>query len=567
MTAHFIIREKARNISDRLNYAKGKADATNNLGVIFDMKGDLQFALRYYNEAYNRYKHIHDAPNVVQTTMNIAMVYEELGKDQKAFDGFRNAISLGRKLKQDSIMGLLWYNYLLEYPDRVEKDSMPVYINNARRIAIKYNDQRLLLGIDQLNAEYYIQNKQRNKGLLLLQQAADKAVKNGLNYLSMDMFIELGDLCSTTDSVKAVAYYQQGLQIAISRNYGVYVEKLSKKLYSFYTAKKDIPKAFYYSQKLINLHDEQLKTDNVSGIDYIEYAIKDQQLEAVSVRSKYEMRLLVLAAIVCFLTILIIIVLWRNWKRLHKTSTALRFQFQQSETTMEALDVMNKNYARLIKIVAHDLRNPISAISSITTMLQPDETLQAETKELIDLIETSSRNCLELINELLETNFDEHQNLKLEKINPDELLEQSVQLLSFRAKDKNQVLLLSSDVDVMIDADYEKLWRVINNLIVNAMKFSDEGSEVLIEGNITDGKLLITVKDDGVGIPLELQNKIFDPFTSAKRTGTSGEQPFGLGLYISRQIIEAHHGRIWVESQPGKGATFFVELPLTNSGN
>ena len=69
-----------------------------------------------------------------------------------------------------------------------------------------------------------------------------------------------------------------------------------------------------------------------------------------------------------------------------------------------------------------------------------------------------------------------------------------------------------------------------------------------------------------MGIPLSIQDKIFEPFTTAKRSGTDGEQPYGLGLYISKQIIEAHHGKIWVESQEGLGATFYIEVPALAVG-
>jgi signal transduction histidine kinase len=103
----------------------------------------------------------------------------------------------------------------------------------------------------------------------------------------------------------------------------------------------------------------------------------------------------------------------------------------------------------------------------------------------------------------------------------------------------------------------------MNNLVVNAIKFSPEGSTIHIESKQIEDKLLISVNDAGLGIPDDIRNKIFDPFTSARRTGTQGEQPFGLGLYISKQIIEAHNGRIWFESTPGNGTTFYVELPVS----
>jgi signal transduction histidine kinase len=329
----------------------------------------------------------------------------------------------------------------------------------------------------------------------------------------------------------------------------------------FYVSKNDIKQAFYYSRKLLDLHEEQEKVDNASGVDFIEYALKDQQLESARVQSKYELWFLFLAVLVCMLTIIILLVLWRSWKQLRKTSGALRLQFDQSEDTMEALEVMNKNYARLIKVVAHDLRNPISAINSISDMLEPDEKLPADMKELMGLIRISSKNSIDLINDLLQTDFDQEQHFKMEVLNIDELLSECLSLLNFRAKDKNQQLILSTKAGVNIIGDREKLWRVINNLIVNAMKFSPEEGEIHVESTLSGNNVIIAVKDTGMGIPVDIQSKVFDPFTTAKRNGTNGEQPFGLGLFISKQIVDAHKGKIWLESEAEKGSTFYVELP------
>jgi len=558
----FFYTERARNIAERLAYAKGKADAANNLGIVYDVKGNLELALRYYNDGYNRYTAMHDTADMVQGIMNIAMVYQELGKDQKAISSFKSAVETGKGLSRDSIMSLVWYNYLILYPGNFPKDSLTFYISKAQKIAVKYKDKRVLLAIEQLTADNYIKNGQRDKGVALLQQATFDAISNKLYFLSLDIIIDLGDSFAKTDSAEAVSYYKQGLYITQLKDYKLYTESITKKLYDFYTLRKDTSKAFFYSQQLLMLHEEEEKVENSSGIDFIEYALKDQELEAAEVQSRYELRFLFLAVFICVLMVVILVILWRNWKQLRKTSGALRLQFEQSESTMEALDVMNKDYSRLIKIVAHDLRNPISAISTISGMLHPDENLPADMKELMGLVQVSSKNSLDLINELLETDFDQQQKIKTEEINPDELLQQCVSLLSFRAQDKSQQLILNSNVQVKIKGDAEKLWRVMNNLIVNAIKFSPEGAAIHIGSTQVEDKLLISVNDAGLGIPDDIRNKIFDPFTSARRIGTQGEQPFGLGLYISKQIIEAHSGRIWFESQPGQGTTFYVELPV-----
>ncbi|GAA4321956.1 hypothetical protein GCM10023149_21990 [Mucilaginibacter gynuensis] len=557
----FIYTAQARNIAGRQQYAKGMADATNNLGIFYDIKGNLQLALRYYNDAYNRYKILHDTSNMVQGHMNIAQVFNEIGKDQKSIKGFKEAVSLGRKLGHDSIMALVWYNYVLMYSDRLPKDSVNLYIDKAKTIAAKYKDERVMLAIEQLVADNYVNNGERDKGVAMLQKTVNDVLKRNLYYLSLDMLIDLGDIFAKTDSARAVGYYQQALKISDDKEYRIYTQSITKKLYDFYNGKKDTATAFYYSQKLLTIREEQEKVDNSSGIDYIEYAIKDQQLDSARVQADYQQKFLVLAILICVMTIVIIIVLWRNWKQSRRTTEVLRTQFQQTETTMEALDVMNKNYARVIKIVAHDLRNPIGAIYTITTMID-DDTTPEETSEYVNLIKVSTKNCLELINELQKTDFDSQQELNIEEIDFDELLSQSIQLLSLRAKEKSQELLLNTNLGVKIHGDNEKLWRVINNLVVNAIKFSPEGSEILIDTRLLQKDILIVIKDKGIGIPIAMQSKIFDPFTTARRSGTQGEQPFGLGLYISKQIIEAHHGKIWVESEPGKGTSFYIELPV-----
>lgn len=115
---------------------------------------------------------------------------------------------------------------------------------------------------------------------------------------------------------------------------------------------------------------------------------------------------------------------------------------------------------------------------------------------------------------------------------------------------------------INISADRDKILRVLNNLIGNAIKFSPEQGIISVSAKKNDQGVEILVKDKGLGIPKESAEKLFDPFTSSKRQGTAGEQPFGLGLYISKQIVEAHRGNLRFESIEGEGSTFVVFLPF-----
>src|SRR5690606_9141702 len=142
------------------------------------------------------------------------------------------------------------------------------------------------------------------------------------------------------------------------------------------------------------------------------------------------------------------------------------------------------------------------------------------------------------------------------------LLRYCVDLLQNKAREKRQNIILNSH-PVVIMANREKLWRVASNLIANAVKFSPPGEQIDVLLEVNPNHVCVSVSDRGIGIPEHLRSKIFDMVTEAKRPGTQGEQPFGLGLAISKHIVEAHGGRIWFESNVarGKGTTFFVELP------
>lgn len=553
---------RAREIAFRLEYARGLADATNNMGIVFDIKGNIQLALRYYNDAYNQYTALNDSSNIVQTLMNIGSVYSVSGKDQKALANFDKALSLGNLIAHDSITAIVIYNYVLIYPQKFTEKQKSAYIERADKISEKYHDLRLKLAVQQLRANNLIENQKKKQGVELLEQTLTSALDMQLYYLSMDLLIDLGNNYLEDDPEKGVTFFRQALRIAEQKSYRMYAQQICKRLYAIYQDRGDNATAFIYSKKLLKLYEQQTEIDRVSGIDYIEYAVKDQQLVSQKVEAEYSQRLLWLAVAVSVLTLLSIIFLWRNWKLTRKTNEVLTMQFRQLESTTEDLEKSNNNFARLIKMVAHDLRNPIGAIHSLSTLLQDDELTSGERGEFVQLIYESSNSCLTLISDLLQTDFNFHESeLKKEPIDLPAFLLQTVVLLTFKANEKKQQLVLQESAPKTITADRDKLLRVLNNLIVNAIKFSPYGETIEVNAKQEKAGIIISVKDNGLGIPKDHAEKLFDPFTPSKRKGTAGEQPFGLGLYISRQIVEAHHGRLWFESEEGKGTIFFVFLP------
>lgn len=558
-TFHYAVR--ARQLADRLHYKKGKADALNNLGVVYDIKGNRQLALKYYNDAHVAYVQMDDTVNRVQTLMNIGGVYKQLERDDRSAEYFESALDLGYTLAYDSILSLVIYNYLLLFPERIDEAESQRYMHDARNIATRYDDARTLIALDHLAAQALIDGGQRDAGLALWDSVINLAIEKHLYYVSMDMLIGIGDIVALSDAARAAVYYRRGLDIANHRNYLFYSKVMARKLFDLHTAHDEQAEANRYGQLLIDLFDEQERLDATANIDYLDYAIKEQQLERLVERSRSQTFFLLLAILGCLLAVGVVLAIRRTLRVSRQLNARIVAQNLHLQKALNALEQSQAENSRMMHVVAHDLRNPIGAISSAASMLLEKDGLSDDERKMLDLIGKSATDSLGLVTDLLEVNK-QLADMPKDTLDLDELLRYCVDLMQSKAAAKKQRITLHSRAVVVV-ANREKLWRVASNLIANAIKFSPPGKLIDVSLNVNPGNVRISVKDQGIGIPEHLGSKIFDMFTEAKRPGTDGEQPFGLGLAISKHIVEAHGGRIWFESDAVQkaGTTFFVELP------
>ncbi|WP_170864358.1 sensor histidine kinase [Fodinibius roseus] len=276
---------------------------------------------------------------------------------------------------------------------------------------------------------------------------------------------------------------------------------------------------------------------------------------------------LLMAVIVSLLTIVILFLIWRNWSQSKKNVQELADLSKQVFNQKLQLEKSNKTITRIMNMVVHDLRNPLTGIKGISSMLRSDEKLADEHKKMIGLIHDSSNHAMELINELMDSNILEelengYKSKKKERTEMRPFLKRCVDVLQFRAREKGQTIELDFEGDATVSLNRDAMQRVIGNLISNAIKFSHRDSTIRLSMEHSTETVLLSVQDNGIGIPNDLKEEVFDMFTEAKRQGTSGEQSFGLGLSISKQIVNAHGGSIWLESEEEKGTTVYIELPL-----
>jgi two-component system sensor histidine kinase VicK len=220
----------------------------------------------------------------------------------------------------------------------------------------------------------------------------------------------------------------------------------------------------------------------------------------------------------------------------------------------------------ILEMLAHDLNGPLGVAQKLAGRMEERarEKGLADIGEVAALINRTISHGIHLIHNLLEKEFlDSSQTaLKFQRI---ELIAQITSMLEgFERMDQDNhkhFELESASPEVFVEVDQTKFMQAIINLVSNAVKFTPPGGHIRIGVQQQSGNLLISVTDDGIGIPKDLQPLIFDRFTKARRPGLRGEVTTGLGLSIVKRIVELHRGKIWVESEENKGAAFFIRIP------
>lgn len=266
-------------------------------------------------------------------------------------------------------------------------------------------------------------------------------------------------------------------------------------------------------------------------------------------QKNFSLILIVIIAAAAIAAILIILI-WN--KRLEQTIDARTTELRVANEQLKTKDKMQREF---INIAAHELRTPIQPILGAAEMLEDE---LGDKKEDIRMIARNARRLERLTRDLLDVARIEGQSLKLdkEKFDIGELVSIVVKDYRKRFANSDGVLLeFESKVNIIVEADKERITQVISNLIDNALKFTKSGRVVISTKKESDGRIAISVRDTGTGIEPSIIPHLFTKFASKSQSGT------GLGLFISKSIVEAHGGKIWAQNNEDEGATFTFTIP------
>lgn len=229
------------------------------------------------------------------------------------------------------------------------------------------------------------------------------------------------------------------------------------------------------------------------------------------------------------------------------------------------LSRLNQKKDDLVRMVSHDIKNPLTGIIGLVKLMRESDKISAEEqKQMLSVVEESGSNLLNMVREVLdrESKKTEPETLDYSAVQVSELLERVISMNKAKSVVKEISLNYTvhpKKLEAVIDVN--KVEIAVNNLVANALKFTPSKGEIYVKASLDDHHLLFEVKDTGIGIPKKMQSDLFKDPLKHSREGTSGEVGTGLGLDIVQLYVELHGGEIWVESELDKGTHFFIKIP------
>ena len=223
------------------------------------------------------------------------------------------------------------------------------------------------------------------------------------------------------------------------------------------------------------------------------------------------------------------------------------------------LEKSNEEKKHLMEIVAHDLKSPLAQIIGLVDLMKTDKKF-ASSDDSLDMITTSTSNLTEMISKILDVRKVEANeiNVKFESVNISALLNQTIDQYVPRSASKQIQISREIEDDVYASVDMGYLRQIFENLISNALKFSQTKSTVIIRLVTSNDRAICEIKDEGPGLTADDRKKLFTKFKKLSARPTGGESSTGLGLSIAKRFVSLMNGEIWVESKEGQGASFFV---------
>ncbi|MCK4345541.1 MAG: tetratricopeptide repeat protein [Bacteroidales bacterium] len=508
--------EKSNEIFKELNYKPGIAGYLNSKGILYSRLGQIDKALNFYIRSLNIYDEIGEKQEIADLSNNIGTIYQKKEILDTALIYYNISLLMNKELGNISSIGNCYINIGEIYENQEKYDSAEYLYFESFKIFEKLENKRGLVNSNFYIGKYYNSIFEYQKALPYLIIAFDNAREVGTIEQVRNVAKELGESYGQLGQFKQ-AYYYQALFDSI--DHSLNVAEMEKNI--------TLAEIYYEIEKQNEIRDLNLKRQKLIG--------------------NFSMIAFGLALVLAF-------VIFRNYRIKNKAN--------------KLLAEMDQLKSRLFSNISHEFRTPLTLILGPIEEMLSAEKDKKPTRKAVKMMRRNANRLLNLVNQMLNLSKLDAGSLKLELVEKDIVRFLRVSILSFASlAEKKKINFIHKFPDEKLTTWYDpdKLEKILDNLLSNAFKFTPKGGEVKCEVKLPGPEMNlveILVKDTGKGIPADQLDKVFDRFHQVKGSYEQESVGTGIGLSLTKELVNLLHGDIKVESELSKGTTFIVRLPV-----
>ena len=513
---------KSLKIAEKEGYKEGIDIIYNSLASIYSINEDHERAILYFYNSYSKLIQSTDSLNAGYTLLNIVNEYNLLELEDSILHYLDLAESIFIKIDDD-------------YGKAYVHGQKAIFYTNIGKteLAENYFDTCIVLLTD-IGQIYDIVAFQIEMAKVLQKQ---KKPELALNY--------------------TLACYTSAKEAGLNEQ----LRDASELLAELYSKFGNYTQAFRYQTEYINYKDSINNEETIRKMADLraEYEISQKQVEVDYLEGKRKVNRIILISVIAIGLVFIVLAYY-----LHKTNRLIRKQRLRLVKQKNDLEKLNDTKDKMFSIVSHDLRGPIHSITGFTSLME--EVIESEdTKTLLELSSqmNSSMNYISsLLDNLLEWASNQQGQIPHHpsQLNVYDIIKSQQEIFVQAAKTKGVEIFVDIPTDQKVFADKNTFSTIFRNLIGNAIKYTNKGDKITISTQNTARKTVIVVEDTGIGIAKEKLPELFTLSNKKSTFGTAREKGIGLGLRLAKEFTELNKGKIWVESEEGKGTRFMVEF-------
>lgn len=546
------------------------AGAFNFLGNDYISLGEYDEAYYYFTQSFRISKEIKDSVQIAIALHNVGTVFKEMGQYEIAL----NHLELSRKMSEtvkDLDGPAYTFNEVGDVYLRSEQyDTAEKALFKALSITRKRKIDILEPEIVARLARLYLRKKEFDKAFAYYDSVELLHTKTQNTYGLAEAQLGKGKVLLKQGKFnEAMNRIQASLVLAKEINARTLEIECYRSLATLYEQREDYKNALAYTKQSKVLQDSLFSQDMLQKLfqDQLRFQTENKDLEIAALSQtqakqaselKRQSFLRNILVVVVALTVILLFTVYRSGQRRIRINKMLIEHQNEIKKRSIELEQLNQVKDKFFSVISHDLRSPINALSGILDLMGNSHISPDELPKLTQELRLQFNHTKNLINNLLDWTLLQMDKLRIQpvKIDLNNMVNDNFKLLSaLHLKDIN--LINDIPADTYAFGDLNMINLVFRNLILNGMKFTESGGEIRVASREENDQLILSVSDNGVGIAPDVQKILFEKTSGYSTRGTANEKGTGLGLILCKEFVERNGGKIWLESEEGKGSTFY----------